>query len=165
MFTLTPHTYIYIHIWNCGLIISSPTVPTLCACMSVLSKNPLFQAASCSVPGVCSISFLGCHNLGQASSMYPSIVKPTVLDCTVYLQCICVRLKCACSGGERVVLGQVVSMSHFFKPCFNVIRYDVIRYWTPMRSETDKTRCYFPTAVMTAFVKIDSQNSLCLLSH
>ncbi|KAG8011341.1 hypothetical protein GBF38_006082 [Nibea albiflora] len=55
-----------------------------CVGLLLSVQSPLFLAASCSDPGVCSTSFLHCHNLGQASSMSSSFMNSTVFDCVCW---------------------------------------------------------------------------------
>lgn len=71
----------------------------VCVCVSVSCQSPLFLAASCSDPGVCSTSFLHCHNLGQASSMSSNFMKSTAYDCV----CWRVSLHTSMHGHKQVL--------------------------------------------------------------
>lgn len=80
----------------------------MCVCVSC--QSPLFLAASCSDPGVCSTSFLRCHNLGQASFMSPCFMKSAVYD-YVFWPAVSTLYQsayrtCACAGAGESAHGK-----------------------------------------------------------
>lgn len=142
-------------------------IPWMCECTSC--PSPLFLAASCSDPEVCSISFLHCTNRAQASSVSSSFMTFTqpidVYFASAFIRCV------------RVVRvhGIVVKSSRAWKNCSK--SFDSVstreslcvpkHCLTPLRSETDKRghEEIFPHDDVTAWEKKGlSDSSFCLES-
>lgn len=116
--------------------------------MCASCPSPLFLAASCSDPGVCSISFLHCPNLGQASFMSSSIVISVAYGCVLSACIHCVRTESLTRGGcENLDTGLLLCVSTRNSPC--VPKHCL----TPLRSETDKRghKVIFPHNDVTAW--------------
>lgn len=128
----------------------------MCECASC--PSPLFLAASYSDPGVCSISFLRCPNLGQASFMSSSIVISVAYGCVLSVCIYCVCTESLTKGGPELLF----CVSTWNLPC--VPKHCL----TPLRSETDKRghKVIFPHNDVTAWenpVRHQLLSQVCLI--
>lgn len=124
----------------------------MCECTSC--PSPLFLAASCSDPGVCSLSFLRCPNRAQASSVSSSFVTFTqpmdVCFACAHIHCVRVWNRCEEESGVKKLFKEFrLCVSTRESPC--VPKHGL----TPLRSETDKRghEEIFPHDDVTAWEK------------
>lgn len=133
---------------SCSFQADRAQIHWMCECVSC--PSPLFLAASCSDPGVCSISFLRCPNLGQASFMSSSIVISVPYGCVLSVCIHCMTHGVVNGGGhENLDTELLLCVSTWNSPC--VPKHCL----TPLRSETDKRghKVIFPHNDVTAWEK------------
>lgn len=137
----------------------------MCECTSC--PSPLFLAASCSDPGVCSLSFLCCPNRAQASSVSSSFVTFTqpmdVCFACAHMRRVHVWNRCEAEPDVKKLFKEFrLCVSTRESPC--VPKHGL----TPLRSETDKRghEEIFPHDDVTAWEKKTalSDSSFCFES-